>query len=506
MGKRNKNKYIETGSQESEVYTASFDFKKLEMSNKYTEIKPNNVVDLTTISNILKNSMDWANYKKLLELTAYFTKYDNMLFGAFFNILIPFAQSNYRLIGGNANSRKVFKEWLTTIGFEDILAGLAHDYFVYGRSVCYLYDSGALQVLPIFRCQVESLDVLNNPVISFEVDKTRRSSKVDIKQLESKYAGFPSEILDAAKQGKDFALLETSNTFSISGSKASWEKYSLPIITSALPWLYKKDVLSLTENTELSNMSKSFLEVQVGDEKIRAKPNENEFKAVANSYSNAIKTKGNNISVVAWNVKSEWKVYNNKDVLNSIANSMSFINWNILSALSMSPVLSAGSEHFNKGSSGSFSQTSSAVKVINKRINTFLKEVAKMINRMMKIVSEEQRISSSRTPELVFDMVDLENDSSLNEELISLYDKGLLSRQTLFDHTDLDYEQEKENKTSEVDDNEVFAPPAQSYNMSANDTNSSGDNKGGAPIKDNKKRKSDKEQSLKNQVPSPSDE
>lgn len=486
-----------------QVYVAGLGDASLDYGKKYSKIIPNSGITLSSLSSILKNPQDWSQHKKLLQYCAYYSHYDNMLSGALFNIFIPFSQVDFKLIGGSDETRSALQDWLSDISFEDLLEGMAFDYYMYGRFIAYLYDSGALQLLPVFRCQVESLDINGNPLISFELDRTKEMSQVDISKLERKYAGYPKEIVKAASDGKTFALLDVGRTFSCALAKSAWEKYPIPMITSAFPYIIKKEMLAQTEEVELDNMSKSLLEVKVGDKDKMPKPSIPEMKVAGQSYINALKSNGASIAVVSWNVKGEWLVYSNKEVLEQIVNSTSFQNWNILAALSISPVLSAGSEHFNKGASGSYSQTSAAISTINKRINGFLKKVALTMNRLIIQYAESQNFDMENLPKLSFDKVDLTDDEKLIEELLKLYDRGLVSNKTLFENTDLDYMTERKNRENEngSDDITVFKPRPTANQMSSND------NDGGRPTVEDSKRVSDKDNSSRsNSAPKPSTE
>ena len=486
----------------TEYMTAALVLKKTTYGAKKTNISPSVLSDLSSLSSILKNPQEWTNFKQLLSFCDYYINYDSMCSGAIKNILIPFSQdARYRFTGGNDKSRIFFNSWLEMNNFEDVLKGLANDYYKYGQTYLYLYDKDyVLQVLPAFRCVVEGISVNGEPVVSFELDKTRKRALTDIEKLERKYGGYPKEVLDAAKKGGQYAQLKTDRVFSVSGTKASWEKYALPIVTSAHPWLIQKEKLNDTQMNELDNMMRGFLEVQVGNKETRPRPNLKEFNEAANAYLDATSGVTSNVAVVAWDVNSTWKMATSKDTLKSISESMAFINWNILSSLSMSPILSAGDASPNKATASNFGTTKAAVGFVNKRINAFLTDVAKMMNKIMVIVGENNGFKPERVPKIAFDLIDLSSDGSISGELLSLYDKGLISIPTLFEHSKYDYNQEFENKQKESEEGlrEVFMPPLNAYNMSSS-------TQAGAPVKDDNSRVTDVDENIDdNMNPRPS--
>lgn len=489
-----------------EKFVAALDLRQTQYGAKKTNISPSTLSDLSSLSSILKNPQEWTNFKQLLSYCDYYINYDSMCSGAVKNILIPFSQdAKFRLSGGTDRARKFFNQWLEMNNFDDILKGLANDYYKYGQTYLYLYDkSNVIQVLPAFRCVVEGISINGEPVVSFELDKTRKRALTDITKLERKYGGYPKEVMDAAKQGAQYAQLKTDRVFSVSGTKAQWEKYALPIVTSALPWLIQKEKLNDTQMNELENMMRGFLEVQVGNKDTRPKPNINELREAANAYMDAISGTTSNMAVVSWDVKSEWKIATSKETLKSISDSMSFINWNILSALSMSPILSAGDASPNKATASNFGTTKAAVGFVNKRINAFLTDVSKMMRKVMIIVGEANGFKADKVPKLAFDLIDLSSDGSISSELLSLYDKGLISIPTLFEHSKYDYNQEFENKQRENEEGlrEVFIPPLNAYNMSAADHNGTG-----APVKEEESRVTDVDENIDdNMNPRPSAE
>lgn len=474
----------------------------IEYSIKYTKSNSSTLTSVDTLSSILRDPQQWTNFKNLLSYCDYYINYDSMAAGAIKNILIPFSQAEYWLSGGSEKGRKFFNKWLDDINFHDILSGMANDYFRYGQTYLYLYEDNYLQILPPHRCIIESLAVNGEPVISFELDTTRTMSNTDMTALERKYAGYPPEVAKAAKDGGRYAQLIVGNTYAVQGSKAYWERYALPILTSALPWLLEKETLNGVLINELENMKRSFLEVQVGDKDKLSKPNQKEMQSVANAYRNALSTSETNLAVVSWNVKSNWVQSNNKEILNNISDSITFVNWNILSALSISPILAAGDAPPNKATASSFSTTQASIGVVNKRINAFLHEVERVLYKVMSKVATRNGMKVNSVPKLTFDVVNIGKEDRLMDELLNLYNTGLLSAKTVLDNTDYDYNQELENKKQSFENGED-----KYFNIKSSlEESEEGSSEVGRPTMDVDDRTSDPSESLKNEIPTPSDE
>lgn len=460
------------------------------------------LTSLTSLQSQLRNPQDWNSFLTLLKYCEYYINYDSVVSGAIKNIFIPFSQTRPQLIGGNDEMRAYFKEFLLRNNFEDILSGLANDYYKYGNAYLYHHKGKhKLQILPPFRCEVEGLSVDGEPIVSFEVQKTQSRGRTDVEKLRRKYGGFPDEVQKAAKKGDSYAQLAIGSVYAVNYSKAAWEKYALPMVVPALPWLIQKEMLNNTQMTEMKNMRRTFLEVKVGDKDKVPRPSRQEIQSVSGAYQNAIKSDGNLGAFVAWNVESEWKsaATASKDTLRSITDSLAFINWNILAAMSISPILAAGDSPPNKSSGASFSTTQAAVGIVNKRINAFLVDVSKMVNKIIRTIALEEGVEFSECPYITFDLVDLSATKEVSDELMALYDKGLVSRKTLLNKTKYDYEEEYVKKAEEKnsDADEIFSPPLQSYNLSSEDK------VGGRPVKDNDERRTPADDG-KNENPRPS--
>lgn len=464
-------------------------------STRYYGFQSKEATSGDRIKVLLKNPQDWSNFKDLLSFVNFYIDYDSMCSGAVKNILIPFSQTRYNLVGSTKKNRAIFEQILIKNNFEDILQGIAHDYWYFGQSYIYLNDDGTMQVLPPFRCLVEGLSVGGEPIVSYELEKTATRSQTDIESLLRKYKGHPPEVEKALKAGGQYAQLSIGKTFRVAYSKASWERYALPLLTSALPWLLRKDALNKTFETELKNMRRTFLEIRVGDKDSLPIPNDTELMYAAAAYNNAISSDGNAAAVVSWNVLSDWKSVSSKDTMKYLEDSITQANWNILSAISMSPQLAAGDSSPNKAASNSFSATQASVAIINKRINAFLNDVTKMMNKIFRIIAENNGMKTA--PEIYFDIVDLNENEELTEQMLLLYDKGLLSKETLFNNTQFSYEEELEKRKLELSSGaeEIFLPPLQAYNMSSGEP--------GRPTIDPMEKKID--DAGKNELPSPSD-
>lgn len=466
-------------------------------SAKYNLTSPISLTSLDTLQSILRNPQTFENITRLYQYCDYYINYDSICAGAIKNIFIPFSQAPYRLVGGNKKTRDFFTKIFDKNNLEDIVRGCANDYHKYGNLYVYLNDDYSIQMLPPHRCEVENIAIDGEPVVAFEIDRTTQYGKVDIEDIERKYNGYPKEILEGAKKGQSFVRLSIGKVFSVSYSKASWEKYAIPPLTAALPWLVQKETLNKTLITELDNMRATFLHVKVGDKDKNPIPGEGELRGIGKIFTNVLGRDGGRVAATTWNVDADFKNGGTKDSLAVINDMMANINWNVLSALSVSSVLATGDNLPNTNASSNFSTIQAAVTLVNKRINAFLDDLTKMFNKIIRIISLREGFRSY--PVIQFEIVDLSDDKSVTELLMNLYDKGFISKETIYEHTKFDFNEELEKRKYEANDgiDKILAPPEQPYNRPTSDDD------GGRPELDMDERTTDIDG--KNENPRPSD-
>ena len=172
------------------------------------------------------------------------------------------------------------------------------------------------------------------------------------------------------------------------------------------------------------------------------------------------------------------------------------MNSQILSGLGLASVIVTGDA---TGSSFAAAQVNTAV--ASRRIMQNVKNVAQFFKKIMKAAAGEQRIADGRIPDMVFEKVDLQHNEVSMEEILGLFEKGLIGYRTVFENVGLDYQQERDRKEQEEKDgdSEIFLPPVNPNTLSSNP-----DDEGGNPGKDDKSRKSDKSKSASGKAPKPS--
>ena len=93
--------------------------------------------------------------------------------------------------------------------------------------------------------------------------------------------GYPREVTQALKDGREWVQLDPMRTFVLQDIKEDWLRYAIPMIAAALLALQKKAAISNYENSTINMMVHSFLHVKYGDPSKNADflPNQNELHA-----------------------------------------------------------------------------------------------------------------------------------------------------------------------------------------------------------------------------------
>lgn len=462
-----------------------------------TQFKPNGDLKGFNLQTILMNVQ--TNIYKIYELMAYYVQSDNIFSSAVKNVLTPFSVTPFRLQGSSQKAKDFFYNYFEEIGLNDLLYGIYYDLYLYGNVYLYKYENGYIQILPPHRIEIQDVKVPNEPVLGYKIPEAKsvnysQVSETFIKTMEAKYSnGYPPEILEGIKKGQRIVQLNPLNTYTIQGAKSFWEKYSMPLGISLLPLFSKKNLISESENNELNVLQKSVLHIQVGDAEKRPKPNRAELDAVAQSFIQA--TTGLGISVTSWDVKAEWKKIDFKDAGNSIKMKYSEVNAAILSGLGLASVIVTGDA---TGSSFAAAQVNTSI--ASKRIMQNILNVQQFLRKIMKEVASGQRISDTRMPDLIFEPVDLQTTAEATDEILKLFEKGLVGNRTVLETAKLDYQQERDRKEQEQKDGDeiVFTLPP-SFNNQTGDPNAPG-----APTLPNSKRTSDPSKSASGKQPKPS--
>lgn len=437
---------------------------------------------------ILRNKQD--NIYLIYDLMNYYCDIDSIFNSCIKRVLTPFSvSSGWKLQGISERNKNKYTDYFDLIGIDNLCADIFYDLYLYGQ--CFLYDrQDYIEILPPRRIRISSISVGGQPILEFQIiefvkNYTMAKEKY-IDTLLAQYKGYPEEILEGIRNGETWVQLNPQNTYAVQLEKSRWAKYAMPIGVSCLKSFAKKTLIGEYENALLNVGMKSFLHVKVGDKDVVKTASSPDLRDIGSIFKDAIN--GFPLAVTAWNVQSEWVQVNVKDMFDK--SKYAEVNTEILSAIGISSIIATGD------SSGSnFASASINVSTVQTRIHQNQNKVVLFIKWLMAKRATEWRISKNKIPQFLFNPANLQNDSNFKDEVLKIYQQGLISKQTAIDDLEYSYDQELERKKTEVKEklDDVFTIPPSFNNQAA------GEN-GRPVVKD-----SDKDKSNTGKQPMPSD-
>lgn len=434
------------------------------------------------------------NMNPIYDLMNYYVEADPIFNSVIKNVLTPFSiASGWKIQGSSEKIRQKFIDYFNRTGLNPLLKNIFYDLYLYGQ--CFLYDRGNfIQVLPPKRIRISSISISGQPVLEYCITEYARQytmAKEDfINTLLEQYQGYPPEILDQIKSGSgQYIQLNPENTYTVQVEKSMYEKYAVPLGVSCLKSFSKKNLISQYENSLLNIGARSFLHVQAGDKDKKPTLNPGELGDIGAIFKNALN--GFPLAVTAWNVAANYISVDTKGMFDK--SKYTETNNEILSGCGISPIIATGDS-----SSSNFASASINVGTTEKRISQNQDSVVEFINWLMQKRATEWRTALNKLPQFVFNPIDLKNDSSFKDEILKIYQQGLISKQTTIENLGFSYDQELERKKSDNEKklDDVFKIPP-SFNNQASGENGTG----GAPEKSGaNKDKSDSS----NKAPKPS--
>jgi len=463
-----------------------------------SKFQPNGDLKNFSLDKILKNKQ--KNIYQIYELMSYYVEADPIFGSAIKNVLTPFSVSGWYLQGGSEEVKREYEEYFDEIELDDLLYGLFYDLYLYGNVFLYDREDGFIEILPPHRIEIMDIKRNNEPILAYKVPELekRRGSVTEkfLKTLEIKYKkGYPLEILEGIKRKEKTIQLDPEKAYAIQSPKSLWEKYAMPMGTSILKTFSKKNLISEAENASMNFRMKSFLHVKVGDEKIRSKPNEDELINMGLVFKDAIN--GFPLAVTAWNVDADWVRI--QDEFLTKEKRYNDVNSEILAACGLASIVVTGD---SDGTSFAAAQINTSM--AEKRIEQNQKKIVNFLHKIMYKRAEEWGISEENIPKFMFQKVSLRDNKDAMNEIQSLFKLGLVGYQTSLETLGYDFEQEKQRKAleNEEDAQSIFTIPPSFDTQSGKDD----PNKNGRPEKDDSDRASDKNKSLTGKSPKPSTE
>lgn len=431
-------------------------------------------------------------------------------------VYTPFSISdNYRLIGASEQVKQKYEDYYEKIHLKDKMMNIFFQYYKYGNVYVYLMEDGSIITLPVHLIRIANIMVNGEPVIelncrSIKDDLIKNGIKAQKDYLEDddldvRLQGFPPEVADALKAGKEYVQLNPENTFVLQDVKEDWARYAIPMVASCLKAFAKKEVISKYETALLNLSARSFVHVKYGNGDHGIDPDRQTLTEVQNIFRQAM----TGTALVTTNSYCEANVVQPKidDMFDH--DKYKDVNSDILSAGGISGVIVSGrSEDGSTFASAQVSMQTASMRIKQARDNFC--EMMDKINRRLNLSSSSviTHSANSKIPRFTFPPIDLAGNSKFQDTCYKLWQSGVLSSETMLQSHGFDMNQEIERKKSEeasgITEIITKRDDVEMNKESAKTDTSSQTNKIGRPEMDDSERTSDPLKSLTGKQPKPS--
>lgn len=459
---------------------------------------------------ILKSKQ--KNIQKLYELADYYCDADPICRGIVKLVYAPFCMADdFKLIGSNERVKEKYMQYYKRIHLTEKLESIFLSLIKYANCVVYLMEDGNIITLPIHYCRIGNLEVSGQPLVEFNCTQTRMDVQAsfsttkkdwikDDKMLE-RLKGYPQEVAKGVIDGSMWVQLNPANTFVIQDTKQDWMRYAIPFIAGCLIALQKKERISNYEDSLIDLAARSFVHVTYGDDNEQVLPTISVLSKIGATFKAAMS--GGALAVTNHHCKAVVVQPKTDDVFAN--EKYASVNNDILSAAGISGIIVNGST--TDGSSFASAQVSTQTVAI--RVQRFKDKICEFMNKVNHRVNVAGgRIAHSaqaQIPEFTYPPVDLSGSKNMREAAKYLWEKGLMSHETLMDTFGTDMMQEYERKTTEEKKgiHEVLAP-SDKDDCTENESKETSTNRG-RPTLDDTQRHSDPEKSATGRMPKASD-
>lgn len=457
------------------------------------------------------------NIYQLFQLSDYFVDADPIYRGIIKEVYAPFCMADkYRLVGANEKVKAKYLDYYERIHLEDFMRSVFYQYWKYGNVYIYLKDDGTLETLPVHLVRISNVMVNGEPVIEFNcqsilTDFQRQAGSIERnyiedQELDIRLKGFPREVSEGAKKGVQWVQLNPANTFVLQDVKEDWIRYAVPMVAACLKAFAKKALISNWENALLNLGARSFVHATYGDPNNKVLPTLDALEAVQNIMRQAMT--GSALAVTNNWCKATVIQPKTDDVFEY--DKYKAVNADILSAGGISGVIVSGrSEDGSTFASAQVSMQTAAIRIKQAKDN-FCEMMDKINARLNGSNVYLPHSADVNVPRFTFPPVDLTGNKAFLDACLRLWEKGMLSNETLLQTYGYDMKQEVERRKNEDAQNvpDTLTPPKTTYTdtSSSNNNNNDGGNAievetRGRPTLDDSERNSDPAKSITGRQP-----
>lgn len=447
----------------------------------------------------------------LYELADYYVDADPLFRGIIKQVYVPFStMDGFRLVGANRSVKEKYLKYYERIGLAEKMESIFLQFYKYGQVVVYLTEDGRITTLPIHLCRIGNIEINGEPLVEFNCESVRRDfmdkSYSTLKEysedakLDVRLHGYPREIEEGLKKNAQWVQLNPDNTFVLQDLKEDWVRYAIPMIAACLKALEKKERISNYENSLIDLGARAFVHVTYGDPENKVIPDKNALTMIATQFRDAM-TGG------ALAVTNNWAKANVVQIdLDEMWSDDKYhdVNNDILSAGGISGILVSG--RADDGSTFATAQVSMATAAnrIRRAKEAFCEMMDKINRRINTSGGRLTHSADANIPRFTFPPTDLSGSKQFQETCKYLFEKGLLSHESLMKSFGMDMNEQVEMVKDEEQKgiHDVLAPSDKDdCRTTSKDSASSSTGKRGRPTMSDDERNSDPSKSASGRQP-----
>lgn len=381
-------------------------------------------------------------------LADYYCDKDPLVRGIIKEVYAPFSMSGgYRLTGVDEKDRKAYMEYYKRINLEQVLRSVFLQYYKYANVYLYVDQRGLIKTMPVRKMRIGNVAINGTPLVEFDCINLITDMKARGYDAEKGYikddevnillGGYPDEIIDGVRRGKQWVQLNPKNAKVIQDAKEDWTRYAYPMITACLSALAKKELISEYEDATLNLGSRGFIQAKYGDPDNKVLPDRGQLQQLDSLVRKAM-TKTSLATTNNWAdikfIQADTRfLYESQDKYKSVNN-------DILSAGGISGIIVSGVSQ----DTSTFASAQVSLDTADIRIRQARAKVEQVMNEINQLALERGVVRAKKAAEFKFRPLDLKNSTKFQETCMELWKQGVVSIRTLMETSGFDMEQERE--------------------------------------------------------------
>jgi len=375
--------------------------------------------------------------------------------GTAIDMMVDFSAQGLEIECEDREVKEWFEQWMEDVNLAGLMSPIFLDYYrvanVYitrefdeeGIPVAYsLLDPIQTEVLgPLVFGQEEIALNLSRELVDMVSNPTLQSA--------SHLERIPAEMIEKIRPGSNRYIIPPEKVSRITRKKQPYERYATTLLNKVFwPALYKQKTrlmdLSVVEGT-----MNQILKITIGNDEYPA--TQEDLVRVSELFQTPQKS-----FIVVYNHTLQMEFVTPKGLENLDAKKYDPLNQEILAGLGIPRVLIDGTSGFTSSAAGWLSTLG-----VMEKLEAARSDVLRWLRQEFRQVAQAKGFKAVPTPK--FRKLNLRSDQTFKNVLLALYDRGLLSQESILDQANFSYDIELERKKEEQPNAQYFMPAKLPY-------------------------------------------